>query len=134
MIKRLVFLLAIVLLAACREAAPESDMTPEEQASLTARNMYQALYRGDYDTFLDNRLQAGDMPDSYRKAMLTNLKQHVAKTRDAHQGVDRIEVSHTVKDSTLQVVQVFLILNYNDSVREQIVVPMVESDGEWKLK
>ena len=48
--------------------------------------------------------------------------------------VDRIEVSHAVKDSTLQVMQVFLILNYNDSVREQIVVPMVESDGEWKMK
>jgi len=30
--------------------------------------------------------------------------------------------------------QVYLILHYRDSVTEEIVVPMVDDDGEWKMK
>ena len=134
MMYRLVLLLTIVLLAACGGSTAESELTPEEEASHTARRLYQALYQGDCETFLDSRLTAGEMPASYRKAMLTNLKQHVAKTRDMHRGVGCIEVSHAVMDSTLHIMQVFLILNYADATKEEIVVPMVESNGEWKMK
>ena len=134
MTKRLVFLLTIVLLAACGSTPTDSKLTPEEEASYAAKKLYQALYQGDCETFLDNRLQAGEMPDSYRKAMLTNLKQHVAKTQAAHHGVDKIDISHAVMDTTLHVMQVFLILNYSDTTKEEIVVPMVEDNGEWKLK
>ena len=134
MMYRLVLLLTIVLLAACGGSTAESDLTPEEEASHTARRLYQALYQGDCETFLDSRLTAGEMPTSYRKAMLTNLKQHVAKTRDMHRGVGSIEVSHAVMGSTLHIMQVLLILNYADATKEEIVVPMVESNGEWKMK
>jgi len=30
--------------------------------------------------------------------------------------------------------QVFLMLNYADSLHEEIVVPMVMRNGEWKMK
>ena len=37
-------------------------------------------------------------------------------------------------DSTLQQMQVFLILQYADSTQEEIVVPMVEHNGRWQMK
>jgi hypothetical protein len=51
-----------------------------------------------------------------------------------HGGIVAAEYSRAAIDSTLGVVQVFLLLNYADSTREEIVVPMVEQESVWKMK
>ena len=38
------------------------------------------------------------------------------------------------EDQWQQVVYAFLLLQFRDSTQEEIVVPMVERDGEWVLK
>jgi hypothetical protein len=37
-------------------------------------------------------------------------------------------------DSTLHLMQVFLVLGYGDNSQEEVVVPMVEQQGMWLMR
>jgi hypothetical protein len=58
----------------------------------------------------------------------------VAQQQAAHRGIDSASATRSAIDSTLGVVQVFVMLSYGDSTQEEIVVPMVQRRGEWKMK
>ena len=133
MMKKTLCLLSLILLTAC-SSKTDTEPTAEELAAQAAKNYYQALYQENYDIFLNSRIHAKEMPDSYRKAMLTNLRQHVSQVETSHRGVKEVVASKAQMDSTLHLMQVFLIISYGDSTREEIVVPMVDDDGEWKMK
>lgn len=127
--------LLTLLLTACGSKTEDGmDETSEQLAAQTARHYYNALYNGQYEEFLDGRVNAEAMPESFRQAMTDNLRHHVEKTRQAHRGVERIDEKSAEMDTTLNVMMVYLLMNYGDTTKEEIVVPMVESDGEWKMK
>ena len=115
-----------------------SRATPEEQAREGARAAaeiyYSFLLRGDYQQFLDGRAGADTLPQGYREQLLVAYKHFMAQQRQAHGGITQAEATRANIDSTLQLVQVFLLLNYADSTQEEIVVPMVEYNGEWRMK
>lgn len=119
------------LLAACSKAPASS---PEELASASAKSSYEALYNHHPELFLNGRAGANEMPQSYRHQLLDAYRLHTKEVDGKHQGVKRITVSHAQRDSTLQLIQVFLMLEYGDSTREEIVVPMVEHHGQWLMK
>ncbi len=128
----ILFAVAVLLSAACSDKEPQ--LSAEQQALSTAETLYEALYDGDYNTFLDGRIHASEMPESYRKALITNFKQYVAKAKSQHGGVSAIKGSRAQMDTLLHIMQVYLLLHYKDSVTEEIVVPMVDDDGTWKMK
>jgi len=112
-------------------------VSPEESASLAAKAYYDELLAGHYDEFLDARVGIKDIPASYREQLLASLKQFVAQQQEAHGDFVSAELSSqtpTRMDSTLHVMQVFLVLGFADSTREEIVVPMVEHDGKWRMR
>ncbi|MBR1415872.1 MAG: hypothetical protein IJ570_08435 [Prevotella sp.] len=123
--------LLCVGMACCGQQAP---LTPEEQASQAAKRCYEALYNGHPEAFLNGRLQASAMPQSYRQQQLDVYRQHAAQMEKQHSGVRRIDVSRAAMDSTLNVMQVFLQLAFGDNTMEEIVVPMVEHEGQWMMK
>ena len=124
-------LIVSLFLLAC---SPKKELTAEERASAVAKSCYEALYGGHPELFLDGRLGAEDMPESYRDQLLEACRLHVTQTNDQHQGVSGVSVSRAVMDSTLSVMQVFMVLNYGDKTSEEIVVPMVEHEGKWLMK
>ena len=131
--RKLLLLLLIAVLAACGGEAPSSG----ELASQAAKTYYDQLLAGDYDGFLNGRAGTGGIPDSYREQLLASLRQFMAQQQQAHQGIESVAVSTSTApgiDSTLNIMQVFLVLCFGDSTQEEIVVPMVEQDGEWKMK
>ena len=89
---------------------------------------------GKYDRFLKGRAGMDSIDDNYREQLLVSYKQFISRQQKAHGGIGSFTVSNARMDSTQQLIQVFLILNYNDSTREEIVVPMVEDGGAWKMK
>ena len=123
-----------LLLFACGSKPDSETLTSEQQAMEACRNYYEALYDGHYEKFLNGRVNADEMPERFRQAMTNNLKQHVAKTRQEHRGVERIDEKSAKRDTSLHVMMVYLLVNYGDTTKEEIVVPMVESDGDWKMK
>jgi len=125
----LLLLLTTVLLSGC------SEKTPEQQAIDTVIQSYEALQRGDYETFLQGRAGMDSIPADYREQLLTAYKQFAHQQCEAHGGINDFAVSRTETDTLNSVMQVFLLLNYADSTREEIVVPMVQdSEGLWKMK
>jgi len=74
------------------------------------------------------------LPDDYREQLLTGYKQFMAQQQKTHQSIRSVQTTNARMDSTLQLMQVFLLLEYGDSTQEEIVVPMVEHDGRWRMK
>lgn len=108
--------------------------TPEEVASVTARACYEALYNGNPEVFLNNRIGVAAMSQDYREQLLQNYRLHATQVMRAHRGVRAVEVSRAMMDTTLQTMQVFLSISYNDGTQEEIVTALVENDGQWLLK
>ena len=135
MLDRLVLLVLLVLLASC--ASP----TKEELASLAAKGYYDHLIHGEYEQFyegLDHRtLSDGttlSTDSAYRSQMLDNLRQFMAQQEQAHRGVLEVRVSNATTDTVQQLTNVFLVLCFADSTNEEVVVPMVERNGAWRMK
>lgn len=114
-----------------QEAAPPSD---EEAASAAAMQYYEALYAGQPEVFLNHRIFADSMSEAYRNQLMNCYERHLSQVSRKHQGVNRVEVSRAEKAADLGIMQVFLVLSFGDGTQEEVVVPMVEREGQWLLK
>ena len=115
--------------------------TKEELASLAAKGYYDHLIHGEYEQFYEG-LDHRTLPDgtalsdeaAYRSQMLDNLRQFMAHQAQAHRGVPEVRVSNATTDTVQQLTNVFLVLCFADSTNEEVVVPMVERNGAWRMK
>ena len=129
MMKKLAVIVLMAVLAACGSA------TKEELASLAAKGYYDHLIHGEYEQFyegMDQRELTGEA--EYRSQMLDNLRQFMARQEKEHHGVLEVRVSNVTTDTVQQFTNVFLVLCFGDSTNEEIVVPMVERNGSWRMK
>ena len=125
----------LAVLAACGNA------TKEELAALAAKGYYDHLIHGEYEQFYEGMDQR-TLPDgtalsdeaAYRSQMLDNLRQFMARQAQEHRGVLEVRVSNATTDTVQQLTNVFLVLCFADSTNEEIVVPMVERHGAWRMK
>ena len=125
----------LAVLAACGSA------TKEELASLAAKGYYDHLIHGEYEQFYEGMAQR-TLPDgtalsdeaAYRNQMLDNLRQFMARQAQEHRGILEVRVSNATTDTVQQLTNVFLVLCFADSTNEEIVVPMVERQGTWRMK
>lgn len=122
----LVFL--IPLLAAC------SSPSKEELAALAAKGYYLHLVDGEYEHFVDGRLMADSLPADYRSQLIEGYKQFIAQQQATRGGISEVRVSRAFTDSTTHYTSVLLMLCYGDSTSEEVVVPMVERNGRWRMK
>ena len=128
----LISLIALMALMGCSEVTPEEKALAEAKEG--AQKSYQALLDGRYEDFLEGRARMDSIPNAYREQLITSYKQYILQQRKVHGDINSIQVSNARIDSTQHLIQVFLILNYADSLQEEIVVPMIEHNGEWKMK
>ena len=125
----------VFLVAAC------GGPSREELASLAAKGYYEHLIHGEYEQFyegMDQRTLSDGTTLSdeavYRSQMLDNLRQYMARQAQEHRGVLEVRVSNATTDTVQQLTNVFLVLCFADSTNEEIVVPMVERHGAWRMK
>lgn len=120
--------LFLLLFAAC------SNPTPEELASLAAKGYYDHLLKGEYNHFLEGKDGGDSFPDAYREQLLASYKQFMALQEKEHHGIREIRISNAQTDTILKYTNVFLVLCFGDSTNEEVVVPMVERQGSWRMK
>ena len=133
--RKLAVMVLLAVLAACGNA------TKEELAALAAKGYYDHLIHGEYEQFYEGMDQR-TLPDGttlsdeavYRSQMLDNLRQFMARQTQEHRGVLEVRVSNATTDTVQQLTNVFLVLCFADSTNEEIVVPMVERQGTWRMK
>ena len=127
--RKLAVIVLLTVLAACGSA------TKEELAGLAAKGYYDHLIRGEYEQFYEGMDQrALSEEPAYRSQMLDNLRQFMARQEQEHRGVLEVRVSNATTDTVQQFTNVFLVLCFGDSTNEEIVVPMVERHGAWRMK
>ena len=133
--RKFAVIVLLAVLAACGTA------TKEELASLAAKGYYDHLIHGEYEQFyegMDQRTLSDGTALSdeaaYRSQMLDNLRQFMARQAQEHRGVLEVRVSNATTDTVQQLTNVFLVLCFADSTNEEIVVPMVERQGTWRMK
>lgn len=123
--------MAILLLCGCSR----QGQSPEEQAGIAAKEYYDRLLAGDIDAFLNGKADIDSVPADYRSQMYAACEQYKKELDETHGGVAAITVSNASKDSTQQMMmQAFLLLNFRDSTKEEIIVPMVQRGEVWKLR
>ena len=126
--RKLVYLILIVIVVAC------SDVSREDQAALAAKGYYTHLVQGEYEQFVEGRFMADSLPADYRSQLIEGYKQFVAQQVEARKGIHEVSVSRAYTDSLAGYTNVLLLLCYGDSTTEEVVVPMVEQNGRWRMK
>ena len=126
---RIKLFLCLSLCMAC-----SSGPTPEELASLAAKGYYQHLVDSDYAHYLEGKVWADSLPDDYREQLIAAYKQFMAKQQKEHRGINEVRIMNARTDTLLHETNVFLVLCFGDSTNEEIVVPMVERNGSWRMK
>ena len=112
------------------------EQSLEQQAAEAAQSYYQRLLDGYPDGFLAVKAAYDQMPVDYREQLVKANEQYVKDMQQKHDGLRSVAISPNVgrTDTTLHVVYAFLLLSYGDATQEEVTVPMVQVDGEWKMK
>jgi TRAP-type mannitol/chloroaromatic compound transport system substrate-binding protein len=110
--------------------------SPEQQAAEAAQSYYQRLLDGYPDGFLAAKAAYDQMPEDYREQLVKANELYMKDMQQKHDGLRSVAISPNVgrTDTALHVVYAFLLLSYGDATQEEVTVPMVLVDGEWKMK
>ena len=120
--------MGLIVLCAC------GGVSDEERAALASEGYFRHLIKGEYEQFMEGKYGLDQTSEDYREQMLAAYKQHMAEQDSDHRGILDVHVSTAKTDTSLHCTNVFLIICYGDSTNEEIVVPMVERNGSWRMK
>lgn len=115
-------------------ACSKKEIKPEEMALQMAKVYYDQLLSGDYASFVDGMSFNDTVVPAYREQLITNMKMYVGQQEKEHQGIKQVIPLRAMRDTANHTVNAFLMMCYNDSAKEQVVVPMVEKNGIWMMK
>lgn len=125
-----VLLLATLEFVSCKNEGPDAG----QLAAVAAKGYYDMLLEGKFQEFVDGYNQPNRLPENYQKQLLLNAQMFVEQQQEVHKGMSKVNVLNAKADTAHHVADVFLQMVYGDSTKEQIVVPMVEVKGEWKMR
>ena len=113
-----------------------ASTSPEQEAAEAAKTYYERLANGYAEGFLEGKANVDRLPTAYCEQLLTSVKQYQQDMQLKHGGLHEVRISPNVgkTDSTLHLTYAFLMLCFGDSTQEEVVVPMVQADGEWWMK
>ena len=121
-------------LLAASSCSPAKPQNPNELAVRAAKVYYDYLIAGNFEAYVDGFYRPDSIPGSYREQLIVNAKQYMAGMRTRHSGVSDIVVTRAETDTLGDYTNVFMLITFADSIREEIVVPMVKRGNEWKMK
>lgn len=122
---------AIGLLAAC---AGKEDFPQEDVAANTAKIYYQYLIEGKYSDFVAGMDKHVEWSQNDERQLVENAKQYVEHQKKQHQGLKSVSIVSSKTDTAQHMAMVFLMMEFADNTKEQVLVPMVERDKIWLMR
>ena len=115
---------------------PEGGKTKDMAAAEAAKEIYDSLRNGGYEYFTDMTYRNGRIPENYRKQLVMNSKMFLFQMQKDHGGIHDIQIVDCRTDSARSSVDAnaFLLLCFNDSTKEEVVVPMVKIGEKWMMR
>lgn len=130
--KTVLLLLAVALvLGACRKKV--SDELTHASARAAAERFYGMLIAGECEAYVC-ALEGDDVRDSITRCeMVDAVTQYVEQEREVHGGLrTAAAVADTIYADSLATVS--LDITYGDSLVEHVVLPLVFTGGEWRMR
>lgn len=98
-----------------------------------AKKYYGYLLKGKYDKFAAGVDGIDSMPDDYKRQIAGSAKMFMDVHAKRNKGIVKVDGIKAERDTVNGFTYAFLMITLGDSVNEQIVVPMVERNGIWKM-
>jgi hypothetical protein len=130
----IIFLIPYLSIVFFSCSSPSPEEVARADAMVAAQHGYDLLLEGDYEGFSYCHAGMERCPASYRQQMVDAYKMYIDRERRAHKGISHAKATRAEMDSTLNLMQVFMLLTFADSTQEEIVVPVVQHEGQWKLR
>ena len=121
---------ALLLLAACGRKQPD----PGEVMDRVAKAYYDYLIQGNYEAYVDGFYQPDSIPGSYREQLIANAKMFVGLMDEQHKGLKSVSLASAKADTARHAGSAFLIMQFGDGTKEEVLVPMTEHNGNWMLR
>lgn len=123
-----------ICLAAALSACSSGQSKPDVAAAMAAKDYYDSLANGGYAYFTDMHYRKERIPESYRKQLIDNTKMFLSETGKSHGGIKEVIMQNCRNDSLGTSAEAYLVLCFNDSTKEEIVVPMIKVNGKWMMR
>lgn len=123
--------MALLFLSSCSK---KQEVDQGELAAIAAKGYYDLLLEGKYEEYVAGTYRTDSIPDSYHKQLILNAKMFIEQQQEEHRGIKQVNILSAKADTAHHVANVFLSVVYGDSLKEQVVVPMVQVDGQWKMR
>ena len=125
-------LLLSFLLAACSPGGKGEGLQPPTADEVMA---YYELYRsGNYAEYVKAMQSCDDKPADFCKQMADALKQHATRIKAEKGGAVSAEFLRTELHAEHSAADAYLSVTYGDSTKEEIILPLVFWQDQWRLK
>src|SRR5574344_1972196 len=98
--KKLLFV-TFILSAVCFSCKKQQD--PAFIAASAAKDYYDMLLHGKYDSYVAGMFQPNSIPDSYQKQLVTNAKMFMEEQKEEHNGIKKVRVVDAKADTVRHV-------------------------------
>jgi len=124
--------IATVMLFALSACHGDGLSRDQRQARRAAERCYKYLRTGRYDRFVDEIAYADQMSPEYRRQMQDLVHESAHNYEAAH---GKMLAAEAVGDTLMgDLAHIYLQVTYADSTSEEIGLPMVCIDGDWKMQ
>ena len=128
----LLVLLLSYLLTACSPGGKGEGLQPPTADEVMA---YYELYRsGNYADYVKAMQSCDDKPADFCKQMADALKQHATRIKAEKGGAVSAEFLRTELHAEHSAADAYLSVTYGDSTKEEIILPLVFWQDQWRLK
>ncbi len=118
------------------------EKKPDDAAAKAAKGYYDSLFAKNYACYVRGMYLPDTIPHGYREQLEANASMFVGRMESEHRGVNGVKILRFVNDtvvsadkkSHVRVADVFLVLNFGDSLNEEVVVPMIFHKGRWLMR
>ncbi len=122
-------LLVSAMLCGCGGSAEKPVRPPKPDAVL---EMYNHYVEGKYADYVREIHSNIGKPESFLEQMEWLMQQNAARQMAERGGVAKAEVGRIEQDSAFA--NVFMLISYGDSSREEILLPLVFDKGRWWIR
>lgn len=129
--KILLLFLCVVGLSNCQNKNTDNPTPPTEEDIIELYNLYLSE---DWETYIKSMHSCKDKPKDYCEQMMMLHKQHLNDIKKETGGIDKVTIDHIEVNNRKDIINIYLNVTYKNKKTEEILFPIVFSDGKWLVR